>query len=633
MKKLCQISLGALLLSTAALAANSTQISNATMFATPSSISGSGTYVFTSSMSQKQIQSTIDGIYALQRDNQFGNSHYCLMFEPGTYGSIANPLDVKVGYDTQVIGLGSTPDAVHIIGAVRSQDATPNDPTQPTGGPGACNNFWRSMENLSITPTLGSVAYTSVPKNQDVWAVSQAAPIRRIHIINGSLRLCDLGWSSGGFMSDSLINQDVITGSQQQWFTQNSEWSGNWGVGSWNMVFAGCVGNTPTPTTQSNPSLIGNVWQNWPYTHEDTIPVPMREKPYITQQNGVWGVEIPPMRKYFSGIDWKKDSPQGKFIPISKSNIVVPTSGSSTLSIEQALSKATNGWHIAIVSPGVYSIDTPIQVTQKNSIILGLGLPVLKDGGSGQVIHVGNVENAIIAGVIVAGGPMSGQATLVEIGDKNSRLGNANNPDMLFDLFVRIGGVSSSLEQANTAVVINNSHVIGDNLWLWRADHGDNVGWTKNVANHGLVVNGSNVTMLGLAVEHFEKTQTVWNGKHGKIIFYQSELPYDVPVQSDWMNGKMLGYPSLQITKSATDFYGSGLGVYSVFINTLGPVVCQNAIVDNAKKSQINHAIIVDLSGAKYQTGIESIVNGVGSSVGAINNGKMLSTIGNYKTK
>jgi len=75
--------------------------------------------------------------------------------------------------------------------------------------------------------------------------------------------------------------------------------------------------------------------------------------------------------------------------------------------------------------------------------------------------------------------------------------------------------------------------VIGDNLWLWRADHGNNVGWTRNPADNGLTVNGNNVSMYGLAVEHFQKFQTVWNGESGKDIFYQSEMPYDVPASGN----------------------------------------------------------------------------------------------------
>jgi hypothetical protein len=46
-----------------------------------------------------------------------------------------------------------------------------------------------------------------------------------------------------------------------------------------------------------------------------------------------------------------------------------------------------------------------------------------------------------------------------------------------------------------------------------------------------VVVNGANVTAYGLAVEHFQKSETVWNGQGGTVVF-QNENPYDVPNQA-----------------------------------------------------------------------------------------------------
>jgi hypothetical protein len=164
-------------------------------------IFGDHVLVFNSSMPASKINTYIQDIYNKQRTNQFGDDHYALLFLPGVYQGV----DVKVGYNTQVAGLGASPDDVHIIGAVRTQDGTPANAAFPDHNPGALDNFWRSVENLSITPTLGSVTWPAsvVPLNQNVWAVSQAAPLRRVHIINGDLRLFELGWSSGGFMADS----------------------------------------------------------------------------------------------------------------------------------------------------------------------------------------------------------------------------------------------------------------------------------------------------------------------------------------------------------------------------------------------------------------------------------------------
>ena len=67
---------------------------------------GSNVIVFNSSMSESSIQSELDTISAQQVPNQFGTQRYSIFFEPGTYGSAANPLDFQVGFYTQVAGPG-----------------------------------------------------------------------------------------------------------------------------------------------------------------------------------------------------------------------------------------------------------------------------------------------------------------------------------------------------------------------------------------------------------------------------------------------------------------------------------------------------------------------------------------------
>ena len=111
----------------------------------------------------------------------------------------------------------------------------------------------------------------------------------------------------------------------------------------------------------------------------------------------------------------------------------------------------------------------------------------------------------------------------------------------------RIGGAAAGT--ATEATEIDSDNVIIDNMWSWRADHGADASWTGNVAMNGLVVNGDNVTALGLAVEHYEAEQVVWNGEGGETIFYQSEMPYDAPSQSAWMNGSLNGYASYNVAK------------------------------------------------------------------------------------
>jgi hypothetical protein len=57
-------------------------------------------------MPLSQIQATVDAVANQQISNQFGTQRYALLFEPGTYGSSAAPLNFQVGYYTAVAGLG-----------------------------------------------------------------------------------------------------------------------------------------------------------------------------------------------------------------------------------------------------------------------------------------------------------------------------------------------------------------------------------------------------------------------------------------------------------------------------------------------------------------------------------------------
>ncbi len=154
----------------------------------------------------------------------------------------------------------------------------------------------------------------------------------------------------------------------------------------------------------------------------------------------------------------------------------------------------------------------------------------------------------------------------------------------------------------------------GDNLWLWRADHGTGVGWTKNVSNSGLVVNGNNVTIYGLFVEHHEQYQTVWNGNWGRVYFYQSELPYDAPSQAVWSHNGVNGYASYKVADSVTSHQAYGIGIYGVFNSST--TKCFNAIETPINSQQVNMHDMINV----YITGesgseMTHIINGTGATL------------------
>ena len=85
--------------------------------------------------------------------------------------------------------------------------------------------------------------------------------------------------------------------------------------------------------------------------------------------------------------------------------------------------------------------------------------------------------------------------TLLKVGNEKAEVSHSDNPICFSDVYFRVGGANYKGKVKN-CVTINSNDVIGDNFWVWRADHGDNVGWDMNTAPNGIVINGDNVTTV-----------------------------------------------------------------------------------------------------------------------------------------
>jgi hypothetical protein len=527
---------------------------------------GPNVSIFDPSMSASTIQNRLNQVFNQQQTNQFGSQRYALLFKPGTYN-----VDANVGFYTQVAGLGLTPDAVTINGAVHAEaDWFQGNATQ---------NFWRSAENLSVTPNGGS----------DRWAVSQAAPYRRMHV-RGNLQLDDGGWSSGGFISDTKVDGQVRSGSQQQFLTRNSQ-MGSWSGSNWNMVF---VGDQGAPA---------NSFPSPPYTTVGSTPV-VREKPFLyVDTNGNYQVFVPALRTNSSGITWANGSPAGESLPISMFSVVRP--GDTAASMNAALAQGKN----LLITPGVYHLNQTLNVTRANTVVLGLGLATLIPDGGITAMTTADVDGLKIAGVLFDAGSTNSQV-LAEIGPSGSSASHAANPTTLSDVYFRVGG--AGVGKATVSLRINSNDVIGDHSWIWRADHGSGVGWTSNTAANGLIVNGDNVTFYGLFVEHYQQYQTIWNGDGGRTYFYQNEMPYDPPNQAAYMNGGTQGWAAYKVADSVTTHEAWGLGSYC-FFNTNPSVVNARAFEVPVKSGVRFHDMVtVSLGGTGT---ISHVINSTGAAV------------------
>ena len=527
---------------------------------------GPNVLVFNPSMPAATIQKQIDQVYAVQRNSEFGPARNALLFLPGNY-----QVDVPVGFYTEVLGLGATPDRVHITGNVHA------DATHARNN--ATCTFWRAAEGFSVTPTGGAMQ----------WAVSQAVPFRRMHVQGNLVLHQQQGWASGGWMSDTVVDGNVDSGTQQQWISRNSEW-GSWTGANWNMVFVGVL------------SPPAGEWPAPPYTKVARTPL-VREKPFLAvDARGRYFVRVPELRRESAGVTWHAGSTPGVSIPLNRFYIAHPGDTASAINAQLA-----RGKHL-LFTPGIYELVEPLRVTRPGTVVMGLGFATLRPVNGNAALVTGDQNGIILAGLLIDAGATR-SPVLVQIGQQGSHARHAKNPISLHDVFFRVGG--AGVGRAGIDLEINSNDTIVDHTWIWRADHGSGVGWSLNTNENGLVVNGDNVIAYGLFVEHEQQFQVLWNGNGGRTYFYQSEIPYDPPDQASYTSALGVnGWASYKVAGNVTSHEAWGLGIYSVFRHP--DVVLSHAIeTPRAPGIRFHHMITVAL---RNLGAIDHVIDDVGDA-------------------
>jgi F5/8 type C domain len=524
------------------------------------------------------IQTAVDQAFNAQLRSptaQFGSQRHVFLFKPGTYGRVW----ANVGFYTTVAGLGLNPDDVTINGAV-NVDSGWNYGDESN----ATQNFWRSMENLSIVPEGGT----------NRWAVSQAAPMRRVHI-KGNLTLAPSnqdngqGYSSGGYLADSVVDGVVSSGSQQQWYTRDSRIA-RWDGGVWNMVFSGVQGAP------------ANAFPNPPHTTLATTPV-SREKPFLYIDNaGDYRVFVPALRRNSTGANWPNTA--GASIPMREFYVAKP--GDSAARINSALAQGLN----LFFTPGTYSLNETIRVTRPNTVVTGIGFPTLIPNNGVEALNVADVDGVKVSGLTFDAGTTN-SPTLLSVGRPGVHTDHSANPTSLQDVFFRIG--SSVQGKATTTLAVHSDDTIIDHIWAWRADHGGApTGWTVNTGDTGLIVNGDDVLATGLFVEHYQKYEVIWNGNRGRTIFFQNEKPYDVPNQAAWIGPRGNGYAAYKVADTVTDHELWGGGSYAYF--NVNPSVRVDRAFEVPNRSGVRLRSVLTVSLGDVGT-IANVVNDTGGPV------------------
>ncbi len=549
---------------------------------------GENVWFFAPEDDREKVQETLDFIYARQEANQFGTDRDAVYFLPGNYSD----MEVNVGFYTHVAGLGIVPGDV----VLPSLQCTARWNQRP-GNHNACCNFWRGAENLTL-------------ESDTMWAVSQATYLRRIHIKKDLYLHDEGGWASGGFAADILVDGMVDSGTQQQWLSRNCDWK-QWMGCNWNIVFSG-IPQEKTPV---------ETWPQKAYTTVGDVEV-MQEKPFLvylggeqsgerqnrrkgkqtmkeTRRTAGFGVYVPSVRHSCRGISWAEKE-EGCVIPMEEFYIARADRDTSD-TLNRALEE---GKHL-FFTPGIYELDKELVVRHENAVILATGFATLLAVNGNRCMRIRG-EGATIAGILFDAGEKESETLLL--------LEKAGGEDYTWcsDLFFRVGGAASGITRAHTCIVIDRNYVVGDNFWIWRADHGHYVDWDRNPSANGIVVNGDYVTLYALMVEHFEEYQTVWNGEYGKVIMYQSEVPYDVPAGEVWMSheGRQKGYPSYYVAEHVKHHEAWGIGVYTVNRRTDAWMQCVMEVPETPDV-KVHNICAIMITG---YPGICHVINNVGGS-------------------
>ena len=508
----------------------------------------------------------------------FVEERNAILFANGTYQN----LDLEIGYYTQVAGLGARADDVKFTNCEYGPycPALNKDRYVPSKGkerrPGlALDTFWRVAENY----------YTEARKGQ-LWAVSQAAPIRRVKV-KGDLLLHDSGArASGGHMANCVVSGNLSFGSQQQLCCRSVDIIGTYDLGAWSVVFVDCNGGPDKSTIQFVKGI--NAKDRNVSVTVDMFPKLTVEKPFvILGKDTRYYLHVPQPR--FAGATPNGADLTGELDAVRDFNrvrvaVANATDGKPDENVAKKINEALQQGKDIVLSPGIYYLSEPLEITKSDQVILGLGLATLvapTDGRPCIKVPPG-LDGVRIAGIMLEASVIKKAsedmvACFIEWGEESAKYaGDPKNPGVLTDIFARVGGSNPDRSVSTDIMIrIHSGNVYGDNLWLWRADHVallkdeepnfPPLGYHQVLLGEvpcetGLEVTGDDVTIHGLAVEHTTQHQVIWKGERGNVQFYQSELPYDV--NATFADNGWLGYHVTQDVKVHT---AGGTGIYSNF--------------------------------------------------------------------
>ena len=344
--------------------------------------------------------------------------------------------------------------------------------------------------------------------------MSQAAPLRNIHITK-ELKFGDgPAYSSGGYVANAEVDGITNFVANQQWFSRAVHFGGGAQGGAWSTCYSGCTGTVPEDSANTYWWDQNGIKQlSFHRATVEETPEVRVEKPFIamekingedhyqlivpsstTDEDGVKGPKIDGkysdneircfsqvkvgMPNLPKGTD--KDGKNNAYIDHNDEsyNTLTPADEELTNELQAALDAGKD----LVLCPGLFFLTKPLIVKHPNQVILGLGLATLiaPQDGSPCIRVEKKLPGVRIAGMTLEGSLQTGNynsglqntdgiRSLIDVGEPGVEdAGDPSNPILLADIFTRVGG--SNLERKNVEtdamVRIHSGNVVGKNICL-----------------------------------------------------------------------------------------------------------------------------------------------------------------------
>jgi hypothetical protein len=425
-----------------------------------------------------------------------------IMFTPGKYNLKGKSL--RMSYNSGLYGLGKRPEDVEIYNGRVAGCIYDGDCDLKTGG-AFVNN--REIQNIFFN-TEGCKVETSEPFVACVlWFTSFGCPLRRVNI-TGNLLLTPLRGSSA---SGCLISSCNI-----------SETISSPGVGQNQFTFVDCTAKSAlVPADRTTFLFVRSPISRF----EDTcVPFECKGIPRCSYST-----------RSVIGTSLILSLPSLKTIErpyLTQAGLVRPGRDISTRRVLTYASNLKDAQAALLVSesdvvllPGSY--EGSLILSQENSCLIGLGVPVLRGVERGPVLQI-MASNCTIAGFIVEAMGLSHDVLV--------KLGGNHTGTHIFDLTVRAVLNDSPSTIVQQMVLFEHSACFCSNLWIWRADHDASTKvqffpphldfWENMRVHGGLRLTGNDNIFICLGIEHVMGPAIEVLGNDNHIYSLRVELPY-----------------------------------------------------------------------------------------------------------